>query len=261
MIQGRITPGALAAFYVSLALLANVLRPVWGAFPGFIAGVAALQKLYDTLNDPDEPPYAAKEQIRFDGHIRLDAVTFGYNAVKVLDHFSLELSPGKRVAIIGPNGSGKTSIAHLILGFYRPWSGQVLADGHAYTELDIPHLRRQIGVVSQHHLLWPGTIWENLTYGNEELSENDVLQVSKLVNVHEFVETLAEGYKTEVGENGILLSGGQRQRITIARALMRRPKLLILDELTNHLDVASAQNSPRPDLRTSVRTSHSVDHA
>jgi len=242
VILGRVTPGALATFYVVLALLANVLRPVWGAFPGFIGGVGSLQTLYEILKDADEPPYPGKKKIRFQGHIRLDDVTFGYNNVTVLDHFSVELQPGRRVAIIGPNGAGKTSVAHLILGFYKPYSGEVLADNHAYRDLDIVDLRRQIGVVPQHHLLWPGTIWENLIYGNESLSKSEVLAVSKLVEVDEFAPTLPEGYDTPVGESGILLSGGQRQRITIARALMRRPKLLILDELTNHLDAASANH-------------------
>ena len=140
------------------------------------------------------------------------------------------------VTIVGPNGSGKTTIANLVLGFYRPQDGQIFADEHPYDELDIPHLRRQIGVVSQNPIIFPGTILENILYGCAEKQFEQVIHAAKLSTAHEFITNLPDGYQTFVGKNGLLLSGGQRQRIAIARAFLRTPKLLILDEPTNHLD-------------------------
>jgi ABC-type multidrug transport system fused ATPase/permease subunit len=145
------------------------------------------------------------------------------------------------VAIVGPNGSGKTTIVNLILGFYRPQKGTLCADGHLFSDLDIVHLRRHIGVVTQDAILFSGTILDNITYGYPDASREQVTQAARLATADEFIQQLARGYETLVGENGLLLSGGQRQRIAIARALLRQPRLLILDEPTNHLDTAAAR--------------------
>jgi ABC-type bacteriocin/lantibiotic exporter with double-glycine peptidase domain len=159
----------------------------------------------------------------------------------VLRIVNLTLEPKESVALIGPNGAGKSTLTHLILGFYRPQTGRVFIDEYPLEELDVTHLRRQIGVVTQQPIIFSGTIWENITYGTPQLSKAQVIKSAQLATAHEFIELLPEGYNTLVGENGMALSGGQRQRIAIARALLRKPNLLILDEPTNHMDLESVE--------------------
>jgi ABC-type bacteriocin/lantibiotic exporter with double-glycine peptidase domain len=146
------------------------------------------------------------------------------------------LHPHSRVAIIGANGVGKSTIAHLILGFYSPLSGCLHADDVPYEEVDVVHLRRQIGVVMQDPALFSGTISENICYGATDIDRKKIEGAAKLAMAHDFIQNLPEGFDTYIGEDGVLLSGGERQRLAITRALLRRPKLLILDEPTNHLD-------------------------
>jgi ABC-type bacteriocin/lantibiotic exporter with double-glycine peptidase domain len=158
-----------------------------------------------------------------------------YGEVLGVNRVSLELHPGI-TALVGPNGSGKSTIVNLILGFYRPDGGSIVADGVPYTELDLRELRRAIGVVTQDALLVPGTIRDNLTYGIPDAPFEAVMEASRLAGVDGFVSRLEKGYDTPVGEDGNLLSGGQRQRLALARALIGKPRVLILDEPMNHLD-------------------------
>ncbi len=148
----------------------------------------------------------------------------------------MQLRPGKITALVGPNGAGKSTIVNLILGFYIPDTGKIFAGNHPYSEIDMKHLRESIGVVLQDSPIFRGTIFENITYGNAQVSFDDVAAVAHLAAADEFIGKQNHGYETLVGEEGVLLSGGERQRISIARALLRRPKLLILDQLDDHLD-------------------------
>ena len=148
----------------------------------------------------------------------------------------MEIVRGKSMAIIGANGAGKSTLINLVLGFYKPESGSINLDGIPYSDIDFHHFRRSIGVVLQHPPLIPGTIRENIRYGNESRSDDEILQVSKLSLAYEFIRLLPDVFDTQIGEDGVLLSGGERQMVAIARALLRRPALLILDEPTNHLD-------------------------
>jgi ATP-binding cassette subfamily B protein len=157
----------------------------------------------------------------------------------VLHAVTLTIDPREIVGVVGLNGAGKTTLVHLILGLYRPQTGRLYADGRPFDELDMRDLRRQIGVVMQDPIIFPGTVMENIAYGCRETDVNRVVRAAELSMAHELVQTLSHGYDTAVGENGMLLSGGQRQRIAIARALVRQPRLLILDEPTTHLDQAS----------------------
>jgi ABC-type multidrug transport system fused ATPase/permease subunit len=140
------------------------------------------------------------------------------------------------VAIVGPSGVGKTTLMSLILRFYRPASGEIYFDGSPATDYEVGSLRRRIGYVSQSTLLLSGTIIENLRYGNPEANEEQVMQATKAAGIHEFIQRLPAGYKTEIGEKGVNLSEGQKQRLSIARALVKNPDILVLDEPTSALD-------------------------
>jgi ABC-type bacteriocin/lantibiotic exporter with double-glycine peptidase domain len=163
-------------------------------------------------------------------------VSFSYEETPVLREINLSITPHSLTAITGANGAGKTTIASLMLGLYRPQRGQVYADGHPFDALDLRHLRASIGVVTQDPLVFFGTIRENITYGCSQVSDEEIFRAAKMALAHDFIQRLPNGYETVVGEKGILLSGGQRQRLAIARAFLRRPALVILDEPTNQLD-------------------------
>jgi ABC-type multidrug transport system fused ATPase/permease subunit len=156
-----------------------------------------------------------------------------------LNGISFEARKGEKVAIIGPSGAGKSTIAGLILRFYEAQSGSLLFDGIASTHFSLTDIRNQVAIVPQDVLLFGGTIRENIAYGRLNASEEDILQAADRANAHEFIKGFPEGYDTIVGERGVKLSGGQRQRIAIARALLKDPVLLILDEATSSLDSES----------------------
>jgi ABC-type multidrug transport system fused ATPase/permease subunit len=234
--QGVMSLGELISFYAAVALLKPHLDTVLSCIPQIIEGNESLTTLYGLLDLEGLKPYSGTKRIKFSGRIDVDSVSFQYRDYPVLHDVSLTISPGTTVALLGPNGSGKTTIANLILGFYRPQEGRLYADGVPFSELDIVHLRHWIGVVPQDPLIFPGTILENITYGRPDAAAEQIMEAADLAMASGFIDTLPRGYETLVGEHGILLSGGQRQRIALARAFLRQPRLIILDEPTSHLD-------------------------
>jgi len=174
------------------------------------------------------------------GYIALRDVTFRYpEGEVVLDGVNLEIAPGQAVALVGSSGAGKTSLANLIMRFYDPSEGGVKIDGHDVRDVTLNSLRAQIGLVPQETILFGGTIEDNIRYGRAGATDEEVVAAAKAANAHEFISELPQGYDTEVGERGVKLSGGQRQRIAIARALLKNPRILILDEATSSLDAES----------------------
>jgi ATP-binding cassette subfamily B protein len=234
--SGSMSLGSLLAFYVAVSILNSNVKIVISSIPQIIAGKESLNTLFNIVRTQDPLPYSGNRQIKFSGKIILESVNFQYKDRQILQDINLTITPNTMAAISGPNGVGKSTIAQLIMGFYRPQSGQLYADDHPYHTLDMSHLRQSIGIVMQDPIIFPGTIWENITYGRQDASLQDVVYASELSTAQEFIQEFPQGYNTLTGENGMLLSGGQRQRIAIARALLRQPKLLILDEPTNHLD-------------------------
>ena len=238
---GQMTLGDLLSFFTAVSLLRTQLHGVAVSITQTIEGHESLMRIFSFTQLQDSRPYTGGKRITFNGKITLSSVAFRYEKDPVLKDVSLSIEPGEVVALVGPNGAGKSTIAHLVLGFYRPQIGRLYADDQPYDDLDIMHLRRQIGVVSQNPIIFPGTIWENITYGCPKTDLEAVRQAAELSTAHDFIEQLPQGYDTFVGESGVLLSGGQRQRIAIARALLRQPRLLILDEPTTHLDESAVR--------------------
>jgi ATP-binding cassette subfamily B protein len=220
-----------------VALLKGHLQTLLSSLPYIIEGNESLITLEKTFRTQDLPSYTGRKRISFQGRIALESVHFRYREEQeVLCDVDFFISPGSLVALTGPNGVGKTTIAFLILGLYRPQKGRVCADGCGYETLDIGHLRRFMGVVPRDPVIFSGTIVENITYGQASRNQGEVERAARLAAADAFIRKLPQGYDTMAGEQGVLLSGGQCQRIAIARALLRRPKVLILDEPTNHLD-------------------------
>ena len=200
--SGHMTLGSLLSFYAALALLRSRLNAVFSSVPRIIEGSESLNRLYRLLKLKSSRPYFGTARISLRGEIALEAVSFRYGDHPVLYRASLTIPPATMVALVGINGSGKSTVVNLILGFYRPYEGHLYADGRPYDELDMRVLRRQIGVVTQDPIIFPGTIWENIVYGHERIDKAQVVQASRLATAYEFIERLPDGYDTQVGEDG-----------------------------------------------------------
>jgi ABC-type multidrug transport system fused ATPase/permease subunit len=166
-----------------------------------------------------------------------DGVTFRYGTGdRVLTAISFKMEPGEMVALVGPSGAGKTSIANLICRFYDPIQGNVTVDGHNLRDIKLASLRRQVAVVLQDSFLFNNTVAQNLLYGKPDATEDELIAAARTANADDFITKLPEGFDTELGERGVKLSGGQKQRLALARAILADPKILILDEATSSVD-------------------------
>jgi ATP-binding cassette, subfamily B, bacterial len=234
--SGSTSIGTLVAFYAGIALLRGQLGVMAVATPFLVAGADSLERIGEVL-DADEPqPYTGTGVLEWTGAVALEGVRFGYGENLVLDGVDLDLKPSERVALLGPNGAGKSTILSLLLGLYRPWSGRLTADGIPYDELNLDGVRQRLGVVLQDPIIFRGSVFDNVRYGCPDATEEDVRRALELAGAGRMLASLPAGLDTQVGDEGGLLSGGQRQRLAIARALVRKPALVILDEPSVHLD-------------------------
>jgi subfamily B ATP-binding cassette protein MsbA len=198
-----------------------------------------IQELLDIESRVRDMP-GARPAPQFKGLLEFDHVSFSYDGKhQILKDVSVRIEPGQVVAIVGPSGTGKTTIAGLIPRFYDPQSGRIKIDGTDVREFTLKSLRDQVSFVLQDTLLFRGTVWENIAYGKPDAEIEDTVHAAELANAHEFIIKMPLSYATMVGERGVTLSGGQRRRIAIARAIVRNTPILILDEPTSGLDAAS----------------------
>jgi ATP-binding cassette, subfamily B, bacterial MsbA len=238
-----LTHGWLTLFYCMLAGASDPGRRLTAAFNSLQQGAAAADHLYELMDretavsDPEKP----QELPELIGPIEFRNVSFAYRPSEpVLNSVDLRIEPGETVAIIGPNGCGKSTLMNLMMRFYDPVAGSVTLSGLDLRNLRRRELRERIGLVTQETLLFDDTVYENIRYGRFEASDEEIYEAARRAHAHRFItETLTEGYDTLVGSGGNRLSGGQRQRIALARAILRDPGILILDEATSQIDVES----------------------
>ena len=237
--SGRITTGTLMAFYSYLGMLFFPVIKMVIINNYYQEAVASLERINQVL--AEEPRIKeARHPITLDkikGNIRFDKVSFSYdNQKEVLSGVNLEAKEREVVALVGKSGAGKTTLINLLLRFYGPTEGAIFIDGYNLKELALKSYRSQIAMVLQDDYLFSGTIKENILYGQPRACEADMIKVANLANAHQFILELPDGYNTQIGERGVKLSYGQRQRISIARAILRDPAILILDEATSSVD-------------------------
>ncbi|MGE4272137.1 MAG: ABC transporter ATP-binding protein [Desulfitobacterium sp.] len=251
---------------VVVALLGRLYRPVGVLLTiqvDVIRSLALFSRIFEYFDIPAEIKNSPTAIIpkSFTGKIIFDHVSFDYDGKPILKDVNITIEKGKSVAIVGPSGTGKSTLVNLIPRLYDTTAGKVLLDGRDIRDLDLTFLRQNIGMVSQDTYLFNGTIRENLLYANELAEEEDLIRVCQEANIYDFIQTLPEGFDTLVGNRGLKLSGGEKQRLSIARVLLKNPKVLIMDEATSSLDSISEshiQEAIEPILkgRTSVIIAH-----
>jgi ATP-binding cassette, subfamily B, bacterial HlyB/CyaB len=245
VINGELSIGQLVAFNL---LVVNVTRPIlnvvdlWRECQEINIAFERLNDVFDAKPEEDPQGHALIRVPPIAGRIRFNNVTFRYPTrpdKNALQNINLEILPGETVALVGRSGSGKTTLANMLLRLHQPNEGRIFIDGHDLRQVAISSLRSQIGVVPQDVFLFSGTIRENIAFGDPEASLERVVGAAILAGAHEFISELPLGYETKIGERGQSLSGGQKQRIAIARALFKKPRILIFDEATSALDSES----------------------
>lgn len=256
VLTGAISLGMLVAFFSYVTQFNMPLAEAADLFAEFISAQAAAERIFGLLEEePDikdskaviqkygtaiAPTDAERPEIK--GAVSFDSVSFWYKEGEpVLKDFSLEVKPGETIALVGATGAGKSTIVNLFCRFYEPKAGRILVDGIDYTEMPENWIHRNLGYVLQSPHLFSGTIAENIRYGNLAATDEQIIEAAKLVDAHEFIVNLENGYETQVGEGGGMLSTGQKQLISFARTLVRNPRLFVLDEATSSIDTETEQ--------------------
>ena len=244
VVRGQLTLGELVAFSTYLAQLVQPVRRLGTIIPALSQAAAAGERVFEILNVESEvrdaPDATPLPPVR--GHVRFDHVTFAYfRRHRVLTDITFEAQPGQIIALLGTTGSGKSTIVNLIPRFYDPTKGRITIDGYDIRGVTLNSLRDQIGIVLQETMLFATTIRENIAFGCPAATEEEIVKAARAAQAHSFIAEMPNGYDTLVGERGVTLSGGQRQRIAIARALLKDPRILILDDATSSVDTETEQ--------------------
>ncbi|NBI91520.1 ABC transporter ATP-binding protein [Lachnospiraceae bacterium] len=240
MVKGMIVPGDLVAYMLYVTTMIATIRRIIEFAEQFQRGMTGIERFLQIMDADieifDEP--GAKEMEGTKGNIVFDNVSFEYpdDHNIVFTGLNLNIRHGEKVAIVGPSGGGKTTLCNLIPRFYDVTEGRILIDGEDIRNFTLKSLRMNVGIVQQDVYLFSGTIYENIIYGRQDASKEEVMEAAKRAGAHEFIMNLKDGYDTYVGERGVKLSGGQKQRISIARVFLKNPPVIILDEATSALD-------------------------
>ncbi len=242
ILQGDATLASMVEYWALMAMIIQPVTVVSSFYSSLYASSVAGQRVFsvlDTIPDVVEKDKAV-ELPPIQGALSFRDVRFAYTEEKeILRGVNLDVAPGEVIAIVGTNGAGKTTFVNLVPRFYDVTAGSVSIDGHDIRDVTIGSLRTQIGTVIQESVLFGGSIADNIACGRSDYSRDQIVEAAKIANADEFIERMPQGYETDIGERGVRLSGGQRQRIAIARALLREPKVLILDEFTSGIDTES----------------------
>lgn len=239
VISGSLTIGSLVAFNAYLLNLVQPLRRFGWLISEMSASLAGADRVFEIMDLPEEVQDApdATPLPAVAGEVVFDRVSFGYlRDAPVLRRVSFRVAPGQVVAILGPTGSGKSTIINLLMRFYDPTEGAVRVDGTDIRTVTLASLRRQVGLVLQETMLFAGTVRENIAFGRAGATDAEVEEAARVAAAHDFIVALPDGYESQVGEKGAMLSGGQRQRIAIARAVLKDPRILVLDDATSSVD-------------------------
>ncbi|HXJ60671.1 MAG TPA: ABC transporter ATP-binding protein [Verrucomicrobiae bacterium] len=247
VMKGEITVGELAAFVLYLGMFFGPIQTMGDLYNAVLSTAASAERVFQLLDTPpqvrDQPGAEPLPGIR--GHVVFEDVWFRYDTTPretwVLKHITFEAKPGETVALVGHTGSGKTSIISLIARFYEPQRGRVLMDGIDLQVATVESLHQQIGIVTQENFLFTGTVLENLKFGRPGATDEEVMEAARTLGTHELILRFAEGYQTKVGERGGNFSAGERQLLTFTRAMVARPRVLILDEATSAVDAQTEQ--------------------
>jgi len=236
--QGKLTIGTLVAFYGYVDMFFRPILMITMFYNTLQSTLAAAERVVDFLRWEKEEDYGSIDKMPEKGEIEYKNVVFGYDErIPVIKGVSFRVRPGERVAIVGPTGSGKTTLVNLLLRFYDPWEGQILIDGMDVREYKLDALRKSIAFVSQEPILFDGTVYENMTLANSSISKEEVIRMLEYLGLKEIIDKLPEGLDTKILEGGKNISMGQRQVISYIRALIVNPKILVLDEATSSLDL------------------------
>jgi ABC-type multidrug transport system fused ATPase/permease subunit len=242
--------GGLFAFFAYLARLYSPIQGLSNLQGVFFSAVASAERVIEFMDEEpvvkDRPD--ARRIDRAKGVVRFEDVSFTYpeSEGSALQNVSFEVGPGQTLALVGPSGAGKSTVAKLLLRFYDPDAGRITLDGDDLAELQLHSLRENVAVLLQETLVFDGTVAENIAYGRQGATQEEIVAAAKAADAHEFISALPEGYDTVIGQKGRLLSGGQRQRLAIARAMIRDAPVLILDEPTTGLDAESGERILEP---------------
>ena len=241
-VRGKITVGEVVMYQTYFSSIVNNVSSIISLIPIVAKGLESVHSIGDVLTAEDVEDNRKKKKLKeLHGDIAFSDVEFCYpdSGHPVLEHLNLHIKQGETIAFVGPSGAGKSTILNMVIGFSKPSGGRILIDGNDITKLNLNSYRKYIAVVPQTSILFSGTIRDNITYGLDDISDEQLQQVLLASNLKEMIDVLPDGLDTRIQEHGGNLSGGQRQRISIARAFVRNPKILILDEATSALDTIS----------------------